>query len=120
MFIKTLVLGASVNPERYSYKAIKMLKDKMHEVNALGLKSGEVFGTTIEVQQKAYLDIHTVTLYLNPKRQEPFYTYIMQLNPKRVIFNPGTENPDFFKLLEGQNIAYEIACTLVLLSTNQY
>ncbi len=117
---KTLVLGASLNPERYSYKAIKMLKDKMHEVSALGLKHGEIFGTTIDVQQKPYLDIHTVTLYLNPKRQEPFYTYVMQLNPKRVIFNPGTENPDFFKLLERQNIAYEIACTLVLLSTNQY
>jgi len=117
---KTLVLGASLNPERYSYKAIKMLKDKMHEVNALGLKHGEVFGTKIDVQQKPYEAIDTVTLYLNPKRQEPFYTYIMQLNPKRVIFNPGTENPDFFKLLERQNIAYEIACTLVLLSTNQY
>ena len=117
---KTLVLGASLNPERYSYKAIKMLKDKMHEVSALGLKSGQVFGTTIEVQQKPYLDIHTVTLYLSPKRQEAFYAYIIQLNPKRVIFNPGTENPDFFKLLQRQNIAYEIACTLVLLSTNQY
>jgi len=117
---KTLVIGASINPERYAYKALCKLKENHYEVCALGPKVGTVFGVKIDTEQKLYKNIHTVSLYLNPKRQEEFYAYIIQLNPQRVIFNPGTENPDFFKRLERHNISYEIACTLVLLSTNQY
>jgi predicted CoA-binding protein len=117
---KTLVLGASLNPERYSHKAILMLRKVNVPVVAFGLRDGTVSDVEIEVNLKAYKSIHTVTLYLNPKRQEEFVEYILSLNPKRVIFNPGTENPGFFKLLKQHNIFYEMACTLVLLSTNQY
>ena len=117
---KTLVLGASLNPERYSYKAILMLRKANIPVVAFGLKHGVVGDVEIDTNLKLYTSIHTITLYLNPKRQLDYMEYILNLNPKRVIFNPGTENPVFFKLLERQNITYEIACTLVLLSTNQY
>ena len=117
---KTLVLGASLNSERYSHKAILMLRKANIPVVAFGLKKGVVSDIEIETCLKSYKTIHTVTLYLNPKRQEAYIEYILGLNPKRVIFNPGTENPDFYKLLERYNIQYEIACTLVLLSTNQY
>ena len=69
----------------------------------------------------AYKNIDTVTLYLNPKRQEEYYDYIISLQPRRVIFNPGTENMEFIKLLKNNQIESEIACTLVLLSTtSQY
>ena len=117
---KTLVLGASLNSERYSHKAILMLRKANIPVVAFGLKKGVVSDIEIETRLKSYKTIHSVTLYLNPKRQEAYMEYILGLNPKRVIFNPGTENPDFYKLLERYNIQYEIACTLVLLSTNQY
>ncbi|CAI8398222.1 MAG: Uncharacterised protein [Formosa sp. Hel3_A1_48] len=117
---KTLVLGASLNSERYSHKAILMLRKANIPVVAFGLKKGVVSDIEIETRLKSYKTIHTVTLYLNPKRQEAYMEYILGLNPKRVIFNPGTENPDFYKLLERYNIQYEIACTLVLISTNQY
>ncbi|WP_375239124.1 CoA-binding protein [Aurantibacter sp.] len=117
---KTLVIGASINPERYSNKAIKSLKNKKIETIALGLRKGEVESVTIETEQLLFKEVHTVTLYLNSKRQEDHYEYIISLNPKRVIFNPGTENPEFYKLLEKNNIETEIACTLVLLATNQY
>lgn len=117
---KTLVLGASMNPERYSNMAIHRLINTEYEVKALGMKSGEVAGVTIDTEKLAYKDIDTVTLYLNPKRQEEYYDYILSLKPERVIFNPGTENPDFYDLLDKNKISYEVACTLVLLGTNQY
>ena len=117
---KTLVLGASIKPERYSNIAINRLKDNNHEVKAFGLKTGEVGDVTIDTDLVQYDGIDTVTLYLNPKRQADYYDYILGLEPKRVIFNPGTENPEFYKLLEANNIAYEVACTLVLLAIDQY
>lgn len=117
---KTLVIGASTNPERYSNKAIKMLRDYEHEVVAIGLREGTVADVTIETSQKQFEEIDTITLYLNPKRQEAYYDYILGLQPKRVIFNPGTENPAFIKLLQEKGIHPEIACTLVLLRTGQY
>ena len=116
----TLVIGASTNPNRYSNIAIKRLIDKELEVVALGLRKGKVFNVIIDDEKKEYKNIDTVTLYLNPKRQEEYYNYIISLSPRRVIFNPGTENITFVKLLEENNIGSEIACTLVLLSTNQY
>lgn len=118
--MKTLVIGASLNSSRYSNMAIVKLKQFHIETVALGLKSGLVEDVAIETDKKVFDDIHTVTLYLNPKRQEAYYDYIISLNPKRVIFNPGTENPEFYHLLDKHQIKYEIACTLVLLSTNQY
>ncbi len=114
----TLVIGASLNPNRYSNIAIKRLADKEFTVVAIGLRKGKVGIVEIETQQKAYKNINSVTLYLNPKRQEEYYNYIISLQPKRVIFNPGTENMEFVKLLQENNIESEIACTLVLLSTN--
>ena len=116
----TLVFGASLNPERYSNMAIHRLSTNAIEVKAFGLKKGTVCGIGIDTELQPHKNIHTVTLYLNPKRQSVYIDYILNLNPKRVIFNPGTENPAFFKVLDQHNISYEMSCTLVLLSTNQY
>jgi hypothetical protein len=118
--MKTLVFGASLKPNRYSNYAIQRLVANNHEVVAFGLKEGEVEGIKIDTELKPYTDLDTVTLYLNAKRQAAYYDYIIGLKPRRVIFNPGTENPEFFELLSENNINFEIACTLVLLSTNQY
>ena len=117
---KTLVIGASLKPERYSNIAINRLRNHNHDVVAFGLRAGEVKDVIIDTELITYDAIDTVTLYLNPKRQEAYYNYIIGLNPKRVIFNPGTENPEFYQLLKQNNIDFEVACTLVLLSTNQY
>ena len=117
---KTLVLGASLKEVRYSNIAIHRLIAKGHEIKAFGLRQGEVNGITIDTELINYQDIDTVTLYLNSKRQEAYYNYIIDLKPKRVIFNPGTENAEFYNLLKENNIDFEVACTLVLLATNQY
>lgn len=117
---KTLVLGASLNPSRYSYLAINRLVNNNHEVVAIGLREGKVAGIQIIKDKKLFADIDSITLYLNPKRQVEYYNYIISLNPNRVIFNPGTENPELYQLLSENNIESEVACTLVLLGTNQY
>ena len=117
---KTLVLGTSLNPDRYSNKAVLMLSNAGIPVVAFGLKKGFISAVQIDTSLKSYKNIHTVTLYLNPKHQEAYYDYIIQLKPKRVIFNPGTENSDFYLQLKNKFINYTEACTLVLLSTNQY
>lgn len=117
---KALVIGASEKEDRYSNKAIRMLRSHDHQVKAIGVREGKVLDVPIIREKEAFDDIDTVTLYLNPKRQVEYYDYIISLNPRRVIFNPGTENEEFEKLLEAKNIESEIACTLVLLSTNQY
>lgn len=117
---KTLVLGASLNPGRYSNLAINRLVSKKQEVVAIGLKEGDVAGIHIDKDLLPYENVDTVTLYLNPKRQQQYYDYILSLEPKRVIFNPGTENPEFYLLLGKNNIEIEVACTLVLLSMDQY
>ena len=117
---KTLVLGASLKPNRYSNYAIQRLVSKHVDTVAFGLRKGEVSGVEIDTDLVPYKNVHTVTLYLNPKRQEAYYDYIVSLKPERVIFNPGTENPKLYQILEENNIEFEAACTLVLLSTNQY
>ncbi|WP_417800824.1 CoA-binding protein [Tenacibaculum sp.] len=117
---RTLVLGASLKPTRYSNIAIKRLRDNAIETVAIGLQKGIVADVTIETENIFLENIDTVTLYLNPKRQESYYEYIINLEPRRVIFNPGTENVEFIKLLKEKGIESEIACTLVLLSTKQY
>ncbi len=118
--IKTLVIGASENPERYSYKAINSLRRHKHEVVALGLKSGKVADVDFITEFPDAEEIHTVTLYLGPKRQDEFYDKIISLKPQRVIFNPGTENHEFYQLLKQANIPFIEACTLVLLSIGDY
>ncbi|MEP5338526.1 MAG: CoA-binding protein [Algibacter sp.] len=120
MIKKTLVFGASLKPNRYSNYAIQRLVANNIKTVAFGLKKGEVSGVKIDDELLNYEGIHTVTLYLNPKRQEAYYNYIVGLKPERVIFNPGTENQEFYKILKQNNIPFEAACTLVLLSTNQY
>lgn len=117
---KTVVLGASTKPDRYAYKAISMLVDKGHSVIAIGQNTGEVAGVTITTKQIPLTKVDTITLYLNPIRQKEYYNYILETKPKRVIFNPGTENPEFYQLLKANGIPIEVACTLVLLTTNQY
>ncbi len=117
---QTLVIGASLKAHRYSNIVIKRLVEKGHEVRALGLRTGEIEGVNIETGKPAYAAIDTVTLYLNPKRQQEYYDYIISLNPKRVIFNPGTENMEFVQLLKENNIEAEVACNLVLLTINQF
>ncbi|WP_299324701.1 CoA-binding protein [uncultured Maribacter sp.] len=117
---KTLVFGASLKPNRYSNLAIHRLVDSGVETLAFGLREGEVSGVSINNTLDKISDIHTITLYINPKRQEEYYNSIISLAPKRVIFNPGTENQEFYKLLENSGIEVDVACTLVLLGTGQY
>lgn len=117
---RTLVIGASVNPERYAYKAIQQLVKNKHEVIAYGLRAGIVENVLIETEWNPNWKVDTVTLYVGPAHQSELMDKISELNPRRVIFNPGTENPAFFVFLTEKKISYELACTLVLLSTNQY
>lgn len=117
---KTLVIGASLNSNKYSHLAIQKLVNYKIETVAIGLKTGKVAGVDIFADKIPVENLHTVTLYLNAKNQQPYYDYIVNLKPERIIFNPGTENPEFYKILKENNIPFENACTLVLLSTSQY
>jgi uncharacterized protein len=117
---KTLVLGASDNPARYSYLAIQRLRKNGYPVVAIGRKNTQVADVIIEKQKKEFDDIDTVTLYLSPIHQTEYYDYILSLKPKRLIFNPGAENGELEKLAQQNNIQTTDACTLVLLSTGQY
>jgi len=117
---KTLLLGATTKTDRYAYRAINMLTQKGHTVLAIGQNTGEVAGVKIHTKAIPVKNIDTVTLYLNPTRQRDYYNYIIEAQPKRVIFNPGTENPELYQLLELNDIQIEVACTLVMLATNQY
>ena len=117
---KTLVIGASENEERYSNMAMKLLTKYGHEVIAIGNRKGKVEGINIETEKQPFEDVDTVTLYLNPTLQEQYYDYILGLNPKRILFNPGTENIRLKELAEAQGIITEDACTLVLLRLGQY
>lgn len=117
---KTVVLGASTKPERFAFKAITMLVENGHSVLAIGKNAGEVAGVTIRTKKIPLTNIDTISLYLNPVRQRDYYNYIIETKPKRVVFNPGTENPEFYQLLKANGIKVEEACTLVLLTTNQY
>lgn len=117
---KTLVLGASTNPSRYSYLALDRLTAYNHPVVAIGLKEGKVGNINIVKGQPEIKDIDTVTLYLNPTNQKPYYDYILSLKPKRIIFNPGTENDELERLARENGIKPMEACTLVMLGTGQY
>ena len=117
---KTLVIGASENPSRYSFMAIRRLLSYDHPVLALGLRPGHVDGIRIETGQPEFSDIDTVTLYVGPRNQKNLYDYVLKLKPQRVIFNPGAENPEFEALLEENGIQTEQACTLVMLSIGAY
>lgn len=118
--MKVLVLGASMNPQRYSYLAINDLVDNGHEVFAIGRGEGEVRGVPISESDMIIEDIHTVTVYLGAKNQLAYYAYLQELKPKRVIFNPGAENYELEKELRKAGIEVLSACTLVMLRTNQF
>jgi predicted CoA-binding protein len=120
MNLHTLVIGASTNPDRYSFKAITSLVQHGHSVNALGLKPGEVEGVVFDTEQISNSGIDTVTLYVGPQNQPSYYDFIESLNPKRVVFNPGTENEAFETRLQAKGIEAVEACTLVMLNTCQY
>ena len=117
---KTLVLGASDNPSRYSYLAINRLRSHGHPVVAIGKKNAMVADVPIEKEKKDWNGVDTITLYLNPTHQQQYYDYILSLKPKRIIFNPGAENDELADLAIKNGITPIEACTLVLLSTNQY
>ncbi|SRR6266487_4031829 len=117
---KTLVLGASENPSRYSYLAVQRLQSYQHPVVAIGKKKGILGNVAIETEKKEWKGVDTVTLYLNPMRQKEYYDYIISLKPRRIIFNPGAENNELAELASGNGIQPVEACTLVMLATNQY
>lgn len=117
---KTLVMGASTDPGRYAYKAIKMLQRYGHPVVAIGKEEDNLDDVKIEKEHIHFDNVDTVTLYLNPMNQKQYYDYLVDINPKRVIFNPGTENPELYTLLEENNIDIEVGCTLVMLSVDHY
>lgn len=117
---KTLVLGASENTRRYSNMAVRSLQSHGHEVVAIGKRKGKIDKTEIGTEMFDAEDIHTVTLYLNPENQKPYYDYILKLKPKRVIFNPGTENEELERKVAMIGINTLEACTLVMLNTGQY
>jgi len=117
---KTLIIGASTNPNRYAYKAAQRLLEHGYEIYLLGAKRGLLFDYAIEIEPHAYVDVDTVTLYIGVANQPGYYDYILSLKPRRVIFNPGTENPAFETLLRSNGIEPVEACTLVLLSIGAY
>ncbi len=117
---KTVVLGASDSPMRYSFLAVRRLKSYDHPVIAIGKKEGNIDDTKIITEHPPMNDVDTVTLYLNPAHQQQYYDYILSLHPKRIIFNPGAENAELARLAEDNNIKAMNACTLVLLGTGQY
>lgn len=117
---KTLVLVASPKPDRYSNKAVKLLMENAVPTIAISRRKGAIGDLDFLVGKPLIDGIHSVTLYLNPINQKEFYSYIISLKPKRVIFNPGTENPELQDLLDQNAIYWEEACTLVMLRTNQY
>src|SRR5580692_255521 len=117
---KTLVLGATPNPGRYAYLAANRLKSHGHSIVNVGLKTGEVAGVPIEKPETIHKDIDTITLYVGPQHQEDLYNYILDTHPKRLIFNPGTENAELRRMANEKGIETEYACTLVLLSIGQY
>ena len=118
--IRTLVLGASLNPERYSNMAVKKLLQYEYPVYAVGLREGEINGVKIHSPGTPFDQIHTVTLYVGPQNQPAYYDYILGLAPRRVIFNPGTQNVDFEKKLRDAGIMVTHACTLIMLSNHLF
>lgn len=117
---KTLVLGASLKPERYSNLAVNRLLEKGIETEAFGLRPGKIGTVDIQTDLENIQDIHTVTLYIGKRHQSEYIDKILRLAPQRVIFNPGTENPELYDILEENGIEAEVACTLVLLGTGQF
>lgn len=118
--MKVLVFGATDKPSRYAYLATTMLLDYGHEIVLLGKREATIFDQKILTETPKIDDIHTITMYVNPRNQENFEDYLIGLNPKRIIFNPGTENLSLESKAHEAGIETERACTLVMLRTNQF
>ena len=116
----TLIIGASSNPDRMSNKVARMMIQMGKCVHMLGLRSGKIQDRDIDLGFPQYEDITTVTLYVNPQNQVQYYNYILGLKPQRIVFNPGTENNEFYSILAAKGIKFEEACTLVMLMSGQY
>ena len=116
----TVVLGATTRPTRTAYQAITRLVNQGYPVSAVGIREGEVAGVPIQLGNPILENVHTVTLYINAQRQKPLYEYILSLEPKRIIFNPGTENAALVQLAQEAGILTDYACTLVMLATDSY
>lgn len=117
---KTIVLGASPDPLRFSNKAVKSLIRHNHEVIPIGIREGRIAGKNIIIGKPVLDDIHTVALYLNPENQKEYYNYILKLSPRRVIFNPGTINGELIDLVKEHNIEPVVDCALIMLNNNKY
>jgi uncharacterized protein len=117
---KTVVIGASSNSDRYSNRAVRKLKAYGHDVFAVGLRTGDIDGVKIHADRPVIENVDTVTMYVGEQNQPPLYDYILSLSPKRIIFNPGAENPELEKLATAKGIEVVEACTLVLLSIGDY
>lgn len=117
---KTVVLGASPNASRYSNRAVKRLTGNGYEAVPIGIRKGEIEGIKIITDTPYVRNVHTITLYLNAERQKSYYDYMLSLQPERIIFNPGTENPELMRLAKEKGIEVDIVCTLVLLSVGEY
>ncbi len=118
--MKTLILGATPNSDRFAYLAANKLVNNGHEIVNVGIKQGAVAGVEILNGQPELEGIDTVTLYIGAKRQPPYYDWLLGLKPRRIIFNPGTENPELSMLAREQGIETLPACTLVMLGSGQY
>jgi predicted CoA-binding protein len=117
---KTVVIGASDNSERYAYKAASSLQQHGHSVVPVGLREGNINGLAIITEKVPVADVHTVTMYVGAKNQADWIPYILSLKPQRIVFNPGTENPDFEVEAQTHGIETLEACTLVMLSIGNY
>jgi uncharacterized protein len=117
---KTIVLGATPNADRYAYQAVCLLSEKGHEVIPVGIRKGNIEGILIQNGMPIIENVDTITLYINEKLQPNYYDYIFSLNPKRLIFNPGTENMALISLAKARGIDIEIGCTLVMLRIGIY
>jgi predicted CoA-binding protein len=115
-----VVLGASENPERYSYKAVKKLVQHKYEVIAIGKRKGFIGDIQIITTQPAIPDVHTVLIYLAPYHQGEIFDYVLSLHPKRVVFNPGTESTEFEEILESYNISVIHDCSLVMMAMGRF
>ena len=113
-------MGTSINSWRYSHKAVLSLRSHGYQVIAFGNRKGTIGDVKIITNLEQHADIHTVTVYLSANNQVSYYNYIISLNPRRVIFNPGAENPEFEKILTEKGIPVENTCTLVLLAIGNY
>ncbi len=118
--MKTLIVGASTNSERYAHKAAISLLAHGHAIELVGQKEGEINGHKIQLNYPDLVGIDTVTMYVGPRNQPPLYEYILSQKPRRIIFNPGSENPEFEQLAIYKGVEVEEACTLVLLATGQF